>query len=971
MADALRDRLQAALGDAYQIERELAPGGMSRLFLATERSLAREVVIKVLPPELASEVSAARFQREMSLAAQLQHPHVLPVLSAGSRDGLLFYLMPYVRGESLRHRLQREGKLSIADAVLILSEVADALAYAHERGVVHRDVKPENILLEANHAVLSDFGIARAVGGDDHAVTGPHITATGVRVGTPGYMSPEQLVGDASVDARTDVYALAVVGYEMLAGASPFVGKTPSAVVAAHLTARPTAVRAVRPETPAAVSDAIDRALSKDAVDRPANAGEFRRLLGAAAPPPRERRSWRIPIVVAIAAGVLVATALGVRYARTGLTSRVGASTVAVLPFAPTGPTSIEYLSAGMVNLLSTTLDGAGDLHTADPRAVLAAASHVAPTALGVDGARQIANQLGANLFVLGSLVDVGGRLRMSAALYGDQSSEPLARASADGDTSDVFGLVDRLGAQLLVGRRQGPSSRITQLAAVTTRSLPALKAYLEGETAMRVNAFETAEDAFRRAIAADSGFALAYFRLGKAEEWLTHAEESTRAAEQAVAHADRLSSHDKQLLAAMLTERHGDPDEAERMLRALLTTYPDDYEAWWQLGEILFHHAPVVGRPLGDAELPFRRVLALDATSEPALVHLARIMASEHRREATDSLVGRSLEISPRASRSFEMRVLRASVDGDSTQLATLIPELTHIEDFEAWLPGWSALLYGHDFATARMVFAQLADDPARPAYVRARAVSMLAALDVLHGRFADAQSRLVQVAPLSTAWSYEYRGLIAVLPYPSPDTGRARMRAMRDTLERWDAAATPVVPPSASTFSSMNGLHPLVREYLIGMLDVSLGDTAGAARAAHAMSALPSASANPALTQSLANAVLAPKAVLPVIEYYQWLLASAFRAEARERYRWAQVMAAQGQDTVAIRWYGSFEASAPDDMFFLAPSHLERARLYARHGQKSQAQEQYRAFLSLWSNCDPALKPIVAQAERERAAL
>jgi tetratricopeptide (TPR) repeat protein len=167
------------------------------------------------------------------------------------------------------------------------------------------------------------------------------------------------------------------------------------------------------------------------------------------------------------------------------------------------------------------------------------------------------------------------------------------------------------------------------------------------------------------------------------------------------------------------------------------------------------------------------------------------------------------------------------------------------------------------------------------------------------------------------------------------------------------------------------MNGLHPLVREYLIGMLDVSLGDTAGAARAAHAMSALPSASANPALTQSLANAVLAPKAVLPVIEYYQWLLASAFRAEARERYRWAQVMAAQGQDTVAIRWYGSFEASAPDDMFFLAPSHLERARLYARLGQKSQAQEQYRAFLSLWSNCDPALKPIVAQAERERAAL
>ncbi len=207
----LRDQLQATLGNAYRLERELPPGGMRRLFLATERSLDRQVVIKLLPPEYASEVSAARFQREVTLTAHLQHPHILPILSAGSRDGLLYYVMPYVEGESLRQRLEREGKLPIAAAVQILREVADALSRAHEAGVVHRDIKPENILLQRDHALLADFGVARAL---HEAAGGQRLTDTGMGLGTPGYMAPEQLAGERNVDARANVYALAVVGYE-------------------------------------------------------------------------------------------------------------------------------------------------------------------------------------------------------------------------------------------------------------------------------------------------------------------------------------------------------------------------------------------------------------------------------------------------------------------------------------------------------------------------------------------------------------------------------------------------------------------------------------------------------------------------------------------------------------------------------------------------------------------------------------
>ncbi len=273
-------RIQAVLGDTFRVERELGGGGMSRLFLATEASLNRQVVIKLLPPDLASEVSAARFKQEMEFAARLQHPHILPILAAGAREGLLYYIMPYVAGESLRGRLEREGTLSVADATRLLVEVADALAFAHGLGIIHRDIKPENILLEGKHAVLADFGIARAL---LESRTGRPLTITGTSVGTPGYMAPEQLAGEP-VDIRADLYALAVVGYEMLAGTPPFTGPSAQAVLTAHLTTPPIPVRELRPEVPFSLSAALSRALAKAPADRFATALEFAEALTPAAP---------------------------------------------------------------------------------------------------------------------------------------------------------------------------------------------------------------------------------------------------------------------------------------------------------------------------------------------------------------------------------------------------------------------------------------------------------------------------------------------------------------------------------------------------------------------------------------------------------------------------------------------------------------------------------------------------------------
>lgn len=272
MVNTLQDQLQAVLGDSYSVEQELAPGGMSRLFLATERTLNRKVVVKLLPPELASELSAQRFQREMLLTAKLQHPHILPVLTAGARGAFLYYVMPYVRGESLRWRLDHEGRLPIVEALGLLRELAEALAFAHAEGVVHRDLKPENVLLEHGHALLADFGIARA---REEALQSERLTGTGLGLGTPGYMAPEQLAGDPDVSARADIYALGVVGYEMLAGAPPFAGNTPQELLVAQLTKMPRPLCDVRPEVPGSLSDAIERALAKFPEERFATATAF------------------------------------------------------------------------------------------------------------------------------------------------------------------------------------------------------------------------------------------------------------------------------------------------------------------------------------------------------------------------------------------------------------------------------------------------------------------------------------------------------------------------------------------------------------------------------------------------------------------------------------------------------------------------------------------------------------------------
>jgi eukaryotic-like serine/threonine-protein kinase len=261
----LREQVQASLGAAYTVERELGGGGMSRVFVAHDATLGRSVVLKILPPDLAAGLSFERFQREIRLAAQLQHPNIVPVIGTGDADGLPYYMMPFVTGESLRDRLRRERQLPIHQAVQIACEVAQALDYAHGHDIVHRDIKPENVLLHEGHAVVADFGICRAI---THSSDADPITLAGMAIGTPQYMSPEQAAGEREIDGRSDIYSLGCVLYEMLVGEPPFTGRTAQAVIARRFAGAVPSVRVVRPQVSAEVERAVLRALALAPDDR-------------------------------------------------------------------------------------------------------------------------------------------------------------------------------------------------------------------------------------------------------------------------------------------------------------------------------------------------------------------------------------------------------------------------------------------------------------------------------------------------------------------------------------------------------------------------------------------------------------------------------------------------------------------------------------------------------------------------------
>jgi serine/threonine-protein kinase len=996
--DELLSRLESALADRYEITRLVGEGGMARVYLAQDLRHGRQVALKVLRPEIGAALGSDRFLREIRIIAGLQHPNILPLFDSGAAprsatgpDGLWF-VMPYVEGESLRARIQREGRLPFDEALRIAEDVAGALDYAHARGVVHRDVKPENILLSDGHAFVADFGVARAVD-----LAGAHgATAIGIAMGTPAYMSPEQAAGDANIDGRSDVYSLACVVYEMLAGSAPFSGGTPREIMARHALDAAPAVRTARPDLPAGVEGALQRGLAKGAENRSPTAMQMIRDLQRSegeliAPAPARRPGLNRPQVFALAA-VLAVLAVAVlwqtRSAPPPASAGVSSSALAVLPFTVRGGDTLG-LGEGMVGLLGTKLDGAGDLHAVDSRAVLSYAARQGSSVLGPDQGRAIAEHFGAGMFVLGDVLTVSGRLRLTASMYDAHGgSRAAASASVEGSADRVFELVDSLAAQLLKGW-SGQEYRLTGIAAMTTQSLPALKAYLDGESAFRAGNFDAAVEGFQRAVAQDPQFALAWYRMSIAAEWLTRTDIARNAAEHAVQMADRLSEHDRQLLQALVATRRGAASEAARLYQNVLATYPNDVEAWLQLGEVQFHYGPLAGQSISEARPTWRRVAALEPAFFTPIVHLARIAASQNNRTEVDSLVRRALELRASdtaqeagSSRSeiLELETLRAFALADTAEQGRVLARLESATDVTVYLSMWGLGSFLHDPAAATRVGAVLTSS-SRPPWSRVAGFIALANLAAARGHIDAARATLDSAAALDPRAAAEARATLAAYAFRNADP--AELKAARDGLER--APETPGPPAESSVFlSAHHGLHRHLKAYLLGLLDARLGDPARAARYAAELEKLQAPIDAGSISRDLAQGVrgeIAARRDRPaeVTEafagvrresWYELASASPYFAQPRERFIQAEALAAQGRDADAAVLYQSLSGEGSTfELPYIAPAQLRLGEIADRQGRPDEAAQHYARVLELWRDADPALQPLVREARTRLA--
>ena len=515
----LLERLASALGDRYAVESEIGSGGMATVYLAEDLKHHRKVALKVLRPDLAAAVGPERFLKEIETVAGLTHPHVLPLHDSGTADGLLFYVMPYVEGESLGQRLKREKQLPVDEAIQIAQEVADALGHAHRHGLIHRDIKPGNILLEEGHAVVADFGVARAI---SDAGT-EKLTATGLALGTPAYMSPEQAAGE-EVDGRSDIYALGCVLYEMLAGEPPYTGPTPQAVFAKRLSGPVPHVSTLRETVPGRVEVAVTRALAKAPADRFTTAVEFSEALTTPVEPGvgdtgsgrrRKGRSWGlIGLVGIIAVGVLATVVVR------GLVSPVGdraatMSHLAVLPCANRlGDPEQDYIPEGVHDEVVTGLREIASIEVRGRRSV----TRYRDTAMSPP---EIAGELGVEGLVECSVYRVGDSVRVTASLLDAPRDRQLWSHTYQRPATEVF----LLGSDVAFGVAEALQANVTRaeshrVEARPTESQEALTHYHRGRYFMNrwtPEGIQTGIEHFEQAIALDSSFALAYAGLAEA----------------------------------------------------------------------------------------------------------------------------------------------------------------------------------------------------------------------------------------------------------------------------------------------------------------------------------------------------------------------------------------------------------------------------------------------------------------------
>ncbi|MEJ2580450.1 MAG: protein kinase [Acidobacteriota bacterium] len=998
----------------YRILSRLGEGGMGVVYRARDERLDRDVAIKVLPAEVAGDSERlARFEREAKAVAALSHASILEIFDFDSEDGINFAVTELLEGDTLHERLRNAaGPLPLSEVLEIGAAVASGLAAAHGRGVLHRDIKPSNIFLCSDGRVkILDFGLAKVDEGpveDLETMTSPPpATEAGVMLGTVGYMSPEQVRGE-ELDGGSDIFSLGVVLYEMATGRRPFEGPTTGVVLESILNRPPPAAASVNPELPAEFEDIINQSLEKRRSLRYPTATELLADLQAVKPGPTPRTRPLIPSVEgaetkAPAAGIdsrsgrrsrpaqLAVAALSVALLALGLWYTLGRengpapsgpvegrNVIAVMPFTVRGSDEVAYLGPGMVDLLSVKLDGAGSFTTVDPHAVMrAAGSDAAVIDPGL--AASMSAELGAGLFLLGSIVQAGESLQISTSLYdSDGSIGVVSQGSAEGPAEEVFALVDAVTAQLLVVSSGGPEAQVQRVAGVTTESLPAFKAYLEGEEAYRGGEYGASLDHFERAVAIDPEFALAYYRISTAAEWAWDEKQIYAAAERAVELAHRLPERERRLVEVLGVRRREANESAESVLRSFLGIYPNDLEAWVNLGELVNHTRPMHGRSFLEARQIWERVLSIDEAHTGALLHVMRMDAFEGELESMDAGLGRFHELYPRADRSIEMDILSLATHGDPASEAKARELLATASDVDLLMGVWNAAVYAKNYDLS-IELCEMMVGADHSVAVRRTAYSWLASLQYAKGRLGAMRQALDGLAMVDALAAAEYRPMFLGLPFVENPT--SELESAFADLER-QLMPEPTDRPQL-IIAAHDNLHPLLQQYGLGRLAVLSGATEVAREHAETLGGMRLETDHEGLAQDLAIALhghlalsaAQPEAALERFEamkmsaWHGQSLFSPFYARTAERFARAEALEMDGRGDEALGWYEHLAENSPFEVAFVPPSLMRRAEIHAERGETERAIDLYEEFIRLWEDCDQELRSIV-DAGRSRVA-
>ena len=627
---------------------------MATVYLATDLKHDRKVAVKVLRPEIAAALGAERFLAEIRVTASLQHPHILPLFDSGEADGLLYYVMPHVTGETLAERMGGDGPLPVGRAVEITSSIASALDYAHRQGVIHRDIKPANILIQDGQALLADFGIALARKPD----VVERITTVGVTLGTVQYMSPEQCLGE-DVTAASDQYSLACVTYEMLTGAPPFAGRTPQGVMARHTVDPAPDARLVRPDLPPGLEATLRRGMSKSPADRYPSAGAFAEALrdprGESFPARSRRRA--LPAVAATAALVV---AVAWSFTRGG-DPQLDANRILVYPLVlPAGFQGPATLGEDVATMIGHALDGTGPLRWLDGWTLLDPATRDDIRSLSLDRARELARSRGSGFFVTGRLVERGDSTDVYLDLHTTDGDDVVARGQASGRMDDAWrpGLtaVNALLPTLIPGGASDVSADWRD------RHPTAIANFLLAESAFRRVHLEEALAGYRDAVAVDSTFAVAAIRGAQAASW-NHRPDEARSLV-SVALSQPLAPRYRHFALGYRHYLQGHADSAEAELRLAVEADPDMVGAWMQLGEVFTHLLPLTGTPDSLADAAFARARLLDPSAANILLHPVEIRLRRGDFEAAAPLMRQFMAGEPSAVEAAKLDIMRRCVE-------------------------------------------------------------------------------------------------------------------------------------------------------------------------------------------------------------------------------------------------------------------------------------------------------------------